>query len=460
MKRRDWTTVLLSGLLILGLTVMACVGCVPPAATPALPEETPAEASLPAEAPAAATVTYWHTMSDAEVEAMEEVIALFEAGHTGIEIEMTRYAYDDFKSALLTSLAGGEGPDTARLDIIWVPEFAEELEALVPLDEAMPDFDEIAAKTFPGPLATNFWQGHYYGLPQDTNTQVLLWNKQLFQEAGIERPPATLEEFKEVACALSKGEEQYGYAMGGTYFWAPAPVFYAMGGKVVDDDIPTAEGYVNGPQSVEAFQMLVDMYNEGCLSPNLLGGGVGTSDGHATGLYAMIVDGPWMVDIYKADFPEFEVNFAPIPTRPGGATSSGVFGQNLEDGHAVAVPVAAGATSSVVGGQNVVVFNSSEHQEAAIEWVRFLLSQEAQLKMAERGVIPTLSTVIGDPSLPDYFGVFLEQLKTAQARVPHPKWGDMDGAISNAYQHMLRGEQTVQEALDQAAQEINGLLGQ
>ncbi len=182
--------------------------------------------------------------------------------------------------------------------------------------------------------------------------------------------------------------------------------------------------------------MLVDMYNEGCLSPNLLGGGVGTAAGHATGLYAMIVDGPWMVDIYKADYPDFQVNFAPIPNGPDGTTSS------------------------VVGGQNIVIFDNSKNKEAAIEWLRFLLSEKAQLKMAERGVIPTLSTIIGDPGLPDYFGVFLEQLKTAQARVPHPKWGDMDGAINNAYQRMLRGEQTVQQALDQAAQEINALLTQ
>jgi len=128
------------------------------------------------------------------------------------------------------------------------------------------------------------------------------------------------------------------------------------------------------------------------------------------------------------------VNFAPIPTGPDGTTSS------------------------VVGGQDVVVFDGSQNKEEAIEWVRFLLSEEAQLKMAERGVMPTLSTVAGDPSLPEYFGVFLEQLKTAQARVPHPNWGDMDGAINNAYQRVLRGEQTVQEALDQAAQEINDLL--
>jgi multiple sugar transport system substrate-binding protein len=436
MKHRKWTIALLGSLLVLSLVLTACGAKETPEPTePAAAAEEPTKAPTEAPAEEPVAVTYWHTMSDAEVEAMEEVIAMFEAEQPNIHVEMTRYAYDDFKSALLTSLAGGEGPDTARLDIIWVPELAE-MEALSALDSAMSDFDEIAAKTFPGPLATNHWQGHYYGLPQDTNTQVVLWNRELFDESDIEAPPATLDEFKQVACALSKGEEQYGYAMGGTYFWAPAPIFYAMGGKVVDEGITTAENYVNGPESVAAFQMLVDMYNEGCLSPNLLGGGIGTSDGLATGLYAMIIDGPWMVDIYKADFPEFEVNFAPIPTGPDGTTSS------------------------VVGGQNVVVFDSSQHKEEATEWVRFLLSEEAQLKMAERGVIPTLSTVIGDPSLPEYFGVFLEQLKTAQARVPHPKWGDMDGAINNAYQRVLRDEQTVQEALDQAAEEINALLAQ
>ena len=80
--------------------------------------------------------------------------------------------------------------------------------------------------------------------------------------------------------------------------------------------------------------------------------------------------------------------------------------------------------------------------------------------MAEVGVIPTLSGLIGDPDLPPYFDVFLQQLETAQARVPHPAWSDMDGAINNAFQRMLRGEQSPQQALDQAAAEINALLSQ
>jgi multiple sugar transport system substrate-binding protein len=262
----------------------------------------------------------------------------------------------------------------------------------------------------------------------------LLWNEDVLADAGIGEPPQTLEEFWQVACDLSQGEEQYGYALGGTYFWAPAPAFYAMGGQVVDEAITTAGGYVNGEAGVSAFEMLTEMYNEGCLSPNLLGGGIGTSDGHATGLYAMITDGPWMVDIYANDYPDFNVNFAPVPAGPDGTTSS------------------------VVGGQDVVVFESSQNKEAAIAWVEFLLSEEAQLKMAERGVIPTLRTVRENENLPEYFGVFLDQLETAQARVPHPAWTDMDTAINNAFQRMLRDEQTPQEALDQAAEEIDALL--
>jgi len=419
------STTLLSLVTIIILSLAACT----PAATP-----TAAPTTAPTTAPEPVTLTYWHTMSDPETAQLEKVVAAFQAANPGITVKTTRYAYDDFKPALLTAMAGDEAPDTARMDIAWVSEFADQ-DALLQLDGAMPDFDKITANTFPGPLSTNFWKGHYYGLPQNTNTQVLLWNKADFEAAGVSEPPKTVEEFADVACQLSdSSQEEYGYALGGTYFWAPAPIFYAMGGKIVDDQITTANGYVNGPESVAAFTLLKKMYDDGCISPNLLGGGIGTSDGHATGKYAMIIDGPWMVDIYKGSYPDFQVNFAPIPTGPDSQTSS------------------------VVGGEDVVIFASSKNQAAALKWAAFLLSEQSQRMMAEVGVIPTLSTLAGDSSLPSYFGVFLEQLKTAQARVPHPKWGDMDGAINNAFQRMLRGEQSPQQALDQAAEEINALL--
>lgn len=451
MSKPKFVFVVLTLLVLAGVLLAGCAPQVQPTEAPAMTEEPAAAATeLPAEpeptqaeptavppteapAPELVEITYWHTMSDPETAQLEKVVAAFEAANPNITVSTTRFAYDDFKPALLTALAGGEGPDTARLDIVWVPEFADQ-GALLQLDGSLPGFDEIKGAVFPGPLATNFWQGHYYGLPQNTNTQVLLWNQSDYEAAGLTEPPATMTEFADVACQLSSGEEQYGYALGGTYFWAPAPIFYAMGGKVVDEGITTASGYINGPESVAAFTMLTDLYNQGCISPNVLGGGIGTADGHATGLYANIIDGPWMVDIYKSNYPDFQVNFALIPTGPDGTSSS------------------------VVGGEDVVAFFTSEHPEEAMLWMAYLLSEEAQKMMAEVGVMPTLASLAGDPAMPEYFGIFQEQLKTAQARVPHPLWGDMDGAINNAFQRMLRGEQTPQEALDQAAEEINALL--
>ncbi|VAW03851.1 hypothetical protein MNBD_ACTINO01-163, partial [hydrothermal vent metagenome] len=128
------------------------------------------------------TITYWHTMSDPETEQLDNVIAAFEAANPGIRIEPTRFAYGDLKAALMAGLADGQGPDTALLDIMWVPGFAD-LGALERLDGVMPRFAWIARRTFPGALATNYWNGHYYGLPQNTSTQVLLWNKSVFDAA-------------------------------------------------------------------------------------------------------------------------------------------------------------------------------------------------------------------------------------------------------------------------------------
>ena len=442
MKSRNYFLVLISLLITISILLAACAPAATPTAEPTQPSptavpatEVPPTAVPPTAVPTVAPITirYWHTMSDPESAQFQKVIDAFQAANPGVTIEATRYAYNDFKTAILTAIAGGDVPDTARMDIVWVSEFASQ-GALMQLDGALPGFDAISTSVFPGPLATNKFNGHYYGLPQDTNTQVLLYNKDLFDKAGITTPPATMEEFAADACKLTdKAKKTYGYAEGGTYFWAPAPVFYAMGGKVVDENITTATGYVNGPESVAAFTMLKDLYDKGCLSPNLLGGGIATDAGHATGIYSMIIDGPWMVDIYKGNYPDFKVNFAPVPAGKNG-------------------------TSSVVGGEDVVVLDGSKNKEAAGKWVEYLMSTEAQKIMAVVGVMPTISSLTGDPSMPAHFAVFMEQLKTAQARVPSPKWGDMDGAISNAYQRMLKGDQTVQAALDQAAEEINALL--
>ena len=100
---------------------------VEPTAEPVVATDVPAVA--PTEAPTVAptaepvTIRYWHTMSDPETAQFQKVIDAFQAANPGITIAATRYAYNDFKTALTTAIAGGDVPDTVRMDIVWVSEF-------------------------------------------------------------------------------------------------------------------------------------------------------------------------------------------------------------------------------------------------------------------------------------------------------------------------------------------------
>jgi len=112
----------------------------------------------------------------------------------------------------------------------------------------------------------------------------------------------------------------------------------------------------------------------------------------------------------------------------------------------------------VVGGEDIVVFKSTQNKEAALAFTRFMVSEEAQLAMGKIGQMPVLESLASNPDLPDYYPMFQEQLKTAKARTPVPSWPKIDETVSNAVLKALRGESTVQAALDEAATQVDALL--
>src|SRR5690606_21109501 len=108
------------------------------------------------------------------------------AKFSDVKVKAVAVPYDDLHQKLVTAVAGDQLPDLVRADIGWVPELAN-LGVLVPLDTEMPDFQSLADKTYPGSLATNKWKDHYYGLPLDTNTRVMLYNSDALAAAGISK---------------------------------------------------------------------------------------------------------------------------------------------------------------------------------------------------------------------------------------------------------------------------------
>jgi multiple sugar transport system substrate-binding protein len=379
------------------------------------------------------TITFWHGYNELETATLdEEVIPAFEAVYPNIMVEALNVPYDQFRRKLLTSIAGGTAPDLIRADIIWVPEFAY-MGALAPLDEIMPDFEEYKDIVFPGPLSTNFLNGHYYGLPLDTNTRVLVYNVDMFAEAGVEAPPATMEEF-EAVCEKIKtlGDDKYCFADGGTYAWAVNPWIWSFGGDVTDPDITTASGYLDGAESKAAYEFIKELVDKGYMHPGILGGGVDTWGGFGNDEIAMILEGPWFPPFYGG---EAEYDFALMPAGPGGHIS-------------------------VVGGEDIVMFQQSAHKEAALEFIRWMLSEETQLKMSEVGQMPVIAEIMQTDAMQEheFFGIFLEQLKTAKARTPHPNWSKIEETYTLAGGVFLLGEQSFEEALGGAATTIDELL--
>ncbi|HTX80110.1 MAG TPA: extracellular solute-binding protein [Longilinea sp.] len=431
--------VVLTVLLTAGMLLGACA----PAATP-----TEAPAAAATSAPAATetattepvTITFWHAYNaDTETPFLEKtVIPAFEAANPGITVQDVDVPYDQFQQKLITAMAGGTAPDVARLDIIWVPQFAQ-MGALANLGEDLPDFNTLKDTVFPGPLSTNYYQGNYYGLPLDTNTRVLFYNQAMFDAAGITEPPATIDDFT-ADCAKIKalGADKYCYADGGTYGWAVDPWIWSFGGDMTDPTYTTSTGYFNSADTAAAYQFLKDGVDKGYIDPGIKGGGVDTWGGFGKGTIAMILDGPWFPPSFKSQFPDVKYGMALMPAGKGGSVS-------------------------VVGGEDIVMFQQSKNKEAAAKFIDFMLSIDTQMQMASVGQMPVLKAANeGDnlAKLPDYFGIFFKQLENAKARTPVSNWTKIEQIISDAGTAILNGTTPVQQSLDGAVTQIDPLLKQ
>jgi multiple sugar transport system substrate-binding protein len=384
------------------------------------------------------TLTFWGTYGNggnkAQTDVLNQLIPQFEKAHPTIKVNYVDVPYDSLLQKLTTGAAGGQLPDLVRSDIIWVPKFAS-LGVFAQLDGKMPNFDALAQATYPGSLSTNKWQGHYYGLPLDTNTRVLISNQQALTAAGISSPPATFADLQTDAPKLAAKHVSV-FADSGLQSWNILPWIWSGGGQITDPNLTTATGYLNGAQSVAAVQMLVNLYKQGAI-PNLLVGNKGavqTQDGLPKANYADILDGPWMQSIWQAQYASFKPTYTPVPAGAGGSIS-------------------------VVGGEDIVMTSSSQHQAAAEQFIAFTQSAAFQLAMAKTGQMSVVSAddaqeASDSPALAPY----IRQLQTAKSRPAVPDEPQIDTALQDDLTPAFEGKTTVQAALDKAAHDIDPLL--
>lgn len=381
---------------------------------------------------------FWHTYSEIETEVFNSrVLPLFEQRFPGIKIHATRKDFtEQLKDNIHAAVADNKQPDVMRMDIIWVPEFAKS-GALTDLS-AIDGFAGIP-DTFIGSLIkTNQYKNKYYGLPVNASTRAAIFNKKLLKEAGLDEPPRTFNELVEAAVRLqSVYPDVYGIGICCSNGWGSLPYFWTFGGMLTDEQYTKADGYLNSEPSKRALRHLKELVDRKVISPSVLGGEPGTWDGILKGQLLMIDDAHWFYTVNETGpnkelLGDVEIGLFPDDVRPG---------------------------TSVIGGENLVLFDGSRHKPEAWKFIQWMVSEEPQRIMAETGLIPTIRHLQA-ADLNPLLAPYLEQLARAQPRPPVPVWTEVEDVFARMLERILTGEQQVDDAADRAAAAIDKLLAE
>ena len=153
---------------------------------------------------------YWDATFGEEIDQLIQEYQATEEG-TGVTIEPTQLPWAEYWTKLETTLATGDDAP----DIFWV-NLAHLVEYL-PAGYMLPLGDDVIELEKYSDTAMELLQGEdgsYYGVPFLLDPNVLVYNKEMFDEAGIEYPNDqwTWDDFRKAAAALTKDDgSQYGY---------------------------------------------------------------------------------------------------------------------------------------------------------------------------------------------------------------------------------------------------------
>lgn len=387
-------------------------------------------ASQQAEQGGSQTITFWHTYSDTEEAVFKnEVLPLWKQKFPNITVDAVRQDSGQYHQMLIISFGTGQSPDVARVDIVNTAAYAKQ-GGLVALSD-FSDFTALSTSLLEGPLSTSLYRGKYYGLPLDTNCKAAVLNTNILKNTlGITKDSFTMEEF--IAAARTRGA--YSLNVSGVGGWDMYPYFWLFGGVLTDTGFTRASGYLDSAQSVRSIQRLLELHDAKVFTIRDVDGSLDAWDG-INSEYAMFFEGPWFFGAYEEK------------------ASSGII--------ASTIPTYEGRSASVVGGENIVVFSTSKKQEAAYEFTKFMLSEEAQLAMLKAGQIPVLKSLVNNAAVTSnpVWSVYMRQLSTGAAtRIPTANPAALDEVWSDTMNNIFVDRKDIQAELSTAAKLIDEQL--
>ncbi|HEY8588520.1 MAG TPA: extracellular solute-binding protein [Naasia sp.] len=359
----------------------------------------------------------------AAFDAFDERVAAFEEANPDIDVEGIEYEWT--AETFTAQLAGGTLPDVYRIPLTDAKTLIAngQLADITEQVEALPYFDKFNPSVFE---AVRGGDGSIYGIPREAYGMGLQYNRQLFEEAGLDpdSPPTTWDEVREAAKTIAEKTGQAGYmqmTQGNTGGWQLTAATVARGGRMQEPDGDSWTVTADNEATREALQFLRELrWTDNAMGSNFLFDWGTINQAFAAGQIGMYTSGS---DLFTS------------LTREN----------NLDPDHygLAAIPITGSPDAAVMGGGTLNVVNvkaSDEVKDAAVKWIDFydvakLVDQEAAVADAE--VLAAQDQAVGTPNLPIFDQATLdtsrewiaEYINVPQDQVAHFAEGNMGRTI-------------------------------
>lgn len=282
----------------------------------------------------------------------KEAVKRFEAENPNIKVEVTTIPYPEYQQRLLTAVQGGNAPDVATLDQIWVAAFAE-AGAIDPLGDQAKAAGLTQDMFFKGAWDSANYKDQLWGIPFNVDVWFFsYYNKKLLQDAGID--PASMQSWKGLKAAAEKLTDKEKGRFGVGLFAHKGEdttvildsFIFSNGGHVLNEDGSCGLTSKESVGALTYLQSLVPYAPEGILN---------ASSGDMRELF---LNGSLAMEFWPA---------LEQPTLQKSKLDWDFVAGHAPDGK---TPV------GTYGGWNLAIFKSSAHKEAAWKFIQFLTSKD------------------------------------------------------------------------------------
>jgi alpha-1,4-digalacturonate transport system substrate-binding protein len=377
------------------------------------------------------TLDYLWFTDGVEGDVMRDIIKDYQSENENVEINLIEVAYADFNTKLKTMIAGGKPPALARVTDTGI--FAEQA---LDLTEYVGGAEEFTSQFLPSIKPYYVKDDKIIATPMDVTANGLIYNKTLFEKAGVEVPqsPDDVWTWDEFADAIQEVKEKGGAKYGLLVDFTPhrySTMVYEFGGSIFTEDLSAPA--INNKNGVAALDNFIKLHKDEVIPESVWLGGENPNNLFRSGTAAAHLAGNWMLSNYK-DIENFDWGVTYLPK--------------------------AEIRSSVPGGKYIMGFKNTGLEDETAEFIKYLSSQEVNAKFNQESLF--LSARKDNNELDYEFGkemfkVFSNELENTPEAAAND-WGnqvviskvttDMRDAVVEA----LSGGISSQEAMDKVAE--------